>query len=237
MILDGALRAWAWPSSRKTTALPLIAEGRLVRVLEDWCPSFAGYHLYYPSRRQTPPAFALLLNALRWRGLRRPQARSIDSEHKPMPVRGPNRSRRPSLRSPTAGERAQEADMETRGLLTRRDTLLAAVLPVLGAGPVAAQERASDGRTLVAYLSRSGNTRVIAGALSRRYGADLFENPHRRALSCRLRGSRRAGAGRARRRGHAAAHRRAWRISPPTRRCLSAFRSGAWHCRLRCGRS
>ena len=64
--------------------------------------------------------------------------------------------------------------METRGL-TRRDTLLAAVLPVLGAGPAAAQERASDGRTLVAYLSRSGNTRVIAGALSRRYGADLFE--------------------------------------------------------------
>ena len=106
--------------------------------------------------------------------LRRPQARSIDSEHKPMPVRGPNRSRRPSLHSPTAGERTREADMETRGL-TRRDTLLAAVLPVLGAGPAAAQERASDGRTLVAYLSRSGNTRVIAGALSRRYGADLFE--------------------------------------------------------------
>jgi DNA-binding transcriptional LysR family regulator len=43
-----------------------IAEGRLVRVLEDWCPSFPGYHLYYPSRRQPSPAFALVLNALRY---------------------------------------------------------------------------------------------------------------------------------------------------------------------------
>ncbi|AOH84030.1 LysR family transcriptional regulator [Sphingomonas panacis] len=42
-----------------------IASGRLVRVLEDWCPPFAGYHLYYPSRRQPTPAFALLLDLLR----------------------------------------------------------------------------------------------------------------------------------------------------------------------------
>lgn len=46
---------------------PFIAEGRLVRVLEDWCPSYSGYHLYYPSRRQSSPAFALLVNALRYR--------------------------------------------------------------------------------------------------------------------------------------------------------------------------
>ena len=45
-----------------------VAEGRLVRVLEDWCPPFAGYHLYYPSRRQPTPAFALLVDALRYRG-------------------------------------------------------------------------------------------------------------------------------------------------------------------------
>lgn len=45
-----------------------IAEGRLVRVLEDWCPPFSGYHLYYPSRRQHSPAFALLLEALRYKG-------------------------------------------------------------------------------------------------------------------------------------------------------------------------
>src|SRR5205085_7581789 len=44
-----------------------IAEGRLVRVLEDWCPPQPGYHLYYPSRRQPPQAFALLVEALRHR--------------------------------------------------------------------------------------------------------------------------------------------------------------------------
>jgi DNA-binding transcriptional LysR family regulator len=45
-----------------------IAEGRLIRVLEDWCPRFSGYHLYYPSRRQPAPAFAVLVDALRYRG-------------------------------------------------------------------------------------------------------------------------------------------------------------------------
>jgi DNA-binding transcriptional LysR family regulator len=44
-----------------------LRKGRLVRVLEDWCPPFAGYHLYYPSRRQPTPAFALLVKALRYR--------------------------------------------------------------------------------------------------------------------------------------------------------------------------
>lgn len=47
---------------------PHIAAGRLVQVLQDWCPPFAGFHLYYPSRRQASPAFALLLEALRYRG-------------------------------------------------------------------------------------------------------------------------------------------------------------------------
>ncbi len=45
-----------------------VAEGSLIRVLEDWCPPFAGYHLYYPSRRQPSAAFALLVDALRYRG-------------------------------------------------------------------------------------------------------------------------------------------------------------------------
>jgi DNA-binding transcriptional LysR family regulator len=49
-------------------AQPHLAKGRLKRVLEDWCPPFAGYHLYYPSRRQSAPAFALLVEALRYRG-------------------------------------------------------------------------------------------------------------------------------------------------------------------------
>ena len=45
-----------------------LADGRLIRVLDDWCPPFSGYHLYYPSRRQPTPAFALLVDALRYRG-------------------------------------------------------------------------------------------------------------------------------------------------------------------------
>lgn len=45
-----------------------IADGRLVRVLADWCPPFSGCHLYYPSRRQHSPAFAVLVEALRYRG-------------------------------------------------------------------------------------------------------------------------------------------------------------------------
>jgi DNA-binding transcriptional LysR family regulator len=45
-----------------------LAEGRLIRVLDDWCPPFSGYHLYYPSRRQARPAFSLLVDALRYRG-------------------------------------------------------------------------------------------------------------------------------------------------------------------------
>ena len=45
-----------------------VAAGRLVRVLTDWSAPASGYHLYYPSRRQATPAFALLVDALRYRG-------------------------------------------------------------------------------------------------------------------------------------------------------------------------
>jgi len=44
---------------------PHINKGRLKRVLEDWCPPYPGYHLYYPSRRQPSAAFSLLVDALR----------------------------------------------------------------------------------------------------------------------------------------------------------------------------
>lgn len=44
-----------------------IAAGRLVRVLDDWCPPFPGYHLYYPSRKHPSAAFSLLLDRLRYR--------------------------------------------------------------------------------------------------------------------------------------------------------------------------
>jgi DNA-binding transcriptional LysR family regulator len=47
-----------------------LADGRLIRVLEDWCAPFSGYHLYYPSRRQVTPAFAVLVDALRYRGVK-----------------------------------------------------------------------------------------------------------------------------------------------------------------------
>ena len=47
--------------------LPHIAKGRLVRVLEDWCPRFPGYHLYYPSRRHSSPALTILIEKLRYR--------------------------------------------------------------------------------------------------------------------------------------------------------------------------
>jgi DNA-binding transcriptional LysR family regulator len=48
-----------------------IAQGRLVRVLADWCPPVSGYHLYYPSRRQPTPAFVLLVEKLRYRATSR----------------------------------------------------------------------------------------------------------------------------------------------------------------------
>lgn len=47
---------------------PYLASGQLIEVLADWCPTFQGYHLYYPNRRQASPAFAALLEALRYRG-------------------------------------------------------------------------------------------------------------------------------------------------------------------------
>ena len=44
-----------------------IAKGRLRRVLEDWCQPYSGYHLFYPSRRQSSAAFSLVVDALRHR--------------------------------------------------------------------------------------------------------------------------------------------------------------------------
>ena len=48
-------------------AEPYCKSGALKRVLEDWCPPYSGYHLYYPSRRQPSAAFSLLVEALRYR--------------------------------------------------------------------------------------------------------------------------------------------------------------------------
>ncbi|CAB3863810.1 HTH-type transcriptional regulator PgrR [Achromobacter animicus] len=49
-------------------AAPYLADGRLKEALADWCPTFDGYHLYYPNRRQTSPAFAAFVEAIRYRG-------------------------------------------------------------------------------------------------------------------------------------------------------------------------
>lgn len=49
-------------------AIPHIRTGKLMRVLEDWCPPFPGYHLYYPSRRHFSPALSVLVDVLRYRG-------------------------------------------------------------------------------------------------------------------------------------------------------------------------
>lgn len=46
-----------------------LADRRLIRVLDDWCPAFVGYHLYYPSRRQPSAAFAIVVDSLRVRGM------------------------------------------------------------------------------------------------------------------------------------------------------------------------
>ncbi|MFS2225108.1 LysR family transcriptional regulator [Pantoea sp. B65] len=43
-----------------------VKSGELIQILEEWCPSFPGYYLYYPSRKQHPPAFALMIDALRY---------------------------------------------------------------------------------------------------------------------------------------------------------------------------
>ncbi len=63
--VDAALAGLGIALLPEDEVMPHIESGHLVRVLQDWCPPFAGYHLYYPSRRQPSPAFALVLEALR----------------------------------------------------------------------------------------------------------------------------------------------------------------------------
>jgi DNA-binding transcriptional LysR family regulator len=69
-MLNAALAGFGLAYVPEDLVQPHLAKGRLNRVLEDWCPPFSGYHLYYPSRRQSSPAFALLVDALRYRGAR-----------------------------------------------------------------------------------------------------------------------------------------------------------------------
>ncbi len=66
-IVDAALAGLGLAHVPEDLAEPYLGGGDLVRVLEDWCAPWSGYRLYYPSRRQSSPAFALLVNALRHR--------------------------------------------------------------------------------------------------------------------------------------------------------------------------
>jgi DNA-binding transcriptional LysR family regulator len=66
-LLDAALDGFGLSYIPEDIAAPYIASGQLQVVLEDWSPWYSGFHLYYPSRRQASPAFALLVDALRYR--------------------------------------------------------------------------------------------------------------------------------------------------------------------------
>ncbi|TWB94624.1 DNA-binding transcriptional LysR family regulator [Bradyrhizobium macuxiense] len=67
LLLEGALKGFGLAYLTEGHVQPYVSRGELVRVLSDWCPPFSGYHLYYPSRRQPSPAFALLVDTLRYR--------------------------------------------------------------------------------------------------------------------------------------------------------------------------
>ena len=80
MMLEAAVAGFGLACVPDDHIAPFIGDGRLIRVLDDWCPPFSGYHLYYPSRRQPSAAFTLLVEALRYRG---PQAGKTESRKGP----------------------------------------------------------------------------------------------------------------------------------------------------------
>ena len=68
MRLESVLQGLGLAYMPEDVVRPYIEQGRLIRALEDWCEPYSGYHLYYPSRRQSSPAFTLLREALRYPG-------------------------------------------------------------------------------------------------------------------------------------------------------------------------
>lgn len=64
-MVEAALRGQGVCFVAEDTVTDHLAAGRLVQVLDDWCPFFSGYYLYYPSRRQNSAAFKILVDALR----------------------------------------------------------------------------------------------------------------------------------------------------------------------------
>ena len=64
--IDAALSGFGLACIPEDRVQEYIKSGELIQVLQEWCPSFPGYYLYYPSRKQHPPAFALMIDALRY---------------------------------------------------------------------------------------------------------------------------------------------------------------------------
>jgi DNA-binding transcriptional LysR family regulator len=65
LVIQAVLRGMGIGTAMEATLAPLIAKGRLIQVLEDWYPTFPGFFLYYPSRRNQPAALTALIQALR----------------------------------------------------------------------------------------------------------------------------------------------------------------------------
>jgi DNA-binding transcriptional LysR family regulator len=66
LVLEAALDGFGVAYLPDDLVESFVKKKRLIRVLEEWSPPFPGYHLYYPSRRQQSPAFALVIDALRY---------------------------------------------------------------------------------------------------------------------------------------------------------------------------
>jgi DNA-binding transcriptional LysR family regulator len=65
LMIQAVLEGTGIGMAMEASLVPLIEKGQLVQVLEDWCPRFPGYFLYYPSRRNQPAALAALIHTLR----------------------------------------------------------------------------------------------------------------------------------------------------------------------------
>jgi DNA-binding transcriptional LysR family regulator len=68
LVVEAALKGMGIGAALETSVKDLVAQGRLIQVLEDWCPPFPGFYLYYPSRRNKPAALSALIRALRLPG-------------------------------------------------------------------------------------------------------------------------------------------------------------------------
>jgi DNA-binding transcriptional LysR family regulator len=65
LVIQAVLNGVGIGTAMEQSLAKMIADGRLIQVLKDWCPTFPGYFLYYPSRRNQPAALAALIKTLR----------------------------------------------------------------------------------------------------------------------------------------------------------------------------